>query len=167
MSMVGNYYMTDEETIKKLQNGEVSLESLIYDEDDNVDEEASLDIDKAWHAIYYVLTCKIEEGDQDNVLIKSMLSGNYVNDEDMGFGPAMLITADEVKMVNQEIKDIGEAIFRGRVSIKEMVENEIHPVMEDEDEDEFFEYIWTAFESLKAFYSKAAAEGKCLLFYID
>ena len=167
MSMIGNYYMADEQTIKKIQCGEISLESLIYDENDNVDEDATLDIDKAWHAIYYVLTYEIEEGDEDNVLIKSMLSGNYINDEDLGFGPAMLITAEEVKAVNAEIQNIDQTVFRGRVNIKEMAQNEIYPVMEGEDENDFFEYIWPAFESLRAFYSKAASEGKCLMFYIN
>ena len=48
-----------------------------------------------------------------------------------------------------------------------MLENDIYPVIDDEDEDEFFEYVWSNFEALKKFFAKANKMGSCLLFYIN
>lgn len=167
MGMIGNYYMTDEETIKKIRQGEILVEDLIYNEEDNVDEEVTLDIDKAWHAIHFTLTGEIDEGNKDNILLKVVLGGKPVNDEDVGYSPAMLITADEVKEINNEIKGISEEDFHSKFNVKDMAKNKIYTIIEDEDEDGMFEYVWGHFESLKDFYSKAAEMGKCLLFYIN
>lgn len=167
MSMIGNYYMTDTETIKKIRQGEISVEDLIYDENDDVDEEKALDIDKAWHAIHFTLTGEMDEGDNDNILSKVIFSGNPVNDENVGYGPAMELTADEVKKIYLAIRDISMSDFRSNFNVKKMHENDIYPIMDDEDEGEFFEYVWFAFEALREFFAKASKGGNCLLFYIN
>ena len=167
MSMIGNYYMTDEDTIKKIREGELSVEDLIYDENDDIEEEKALDIDKAWHAIHFTLTGEMDEGDEDNVLVKLTFGGSPVNDEDIGYGPALEITTDEVKEINLIVKDISQEDFRSKFSVSEMLENDIYPVIEDENEDEFFEYVWANFEALKNFLAKASKNDSCLLFYIN
>ena len=167
MSMIGNYYMTDTETVEKIRKGELSAEDFIYNENDEIDEEKSLDIDKAWHAIHFTLTGEIDEGDDDSILSKTVLGGNCVNDEDIGYGPAMEITSDEVREINAALSSIPQEDFRAKFNVKEMIENDIYPVTDDEDEDEFFEYVWIHFEALKEFYSKASENGCCLLFYIN
>ena len=167
MSMIGNYFMTDEETILKIRQGDISVEGSIYDENDDVDEEKCLDIDKAWHAIHFTLTGHMANEDNDNILTKLTFSGNAVSNEDVGYGPAMEITANEVKEINAALKDISQADFRGKFNVKKMIENDIYPVREDEDEDEFFEYVWQHFECLKDFIAKASETGSCLLFFLN
>ena len=167
MSMIGNYYMADEETIKKIRQGELAVEDLIYDENDDVDEEKALDIDKAWHAIHFTLTGELNEGDGDDILTKLMFGGTPVNDEDVGYGPALEITTEEVKEINSAIKNISQEEFRAKFSVSEMLENDIYPVIDEENEDEFFEYVWANFEELKRFLGKASQSGSCLLFYIN
>ena len=166
MSMIGNYYMTDRETVEKIQAGELAVEDLIYGEDDNVDEECLLDIDKTWYAIHFTLTGEIDEADE-SILTKVVFSANPINDEDVGYGPVSLIGEEEVKEIDKELKNISQADFRSKFNLKDMIENEIYPVMEGEDESEFFEYVWVHFEALKNFFSKAASQNKCILFYIN
>jgi len=167
MSMIGNYYMIDEEIIKKIRQGELLVENLIYDENDDVDEEKSLDIDKAWHAIHFTLTGEIGKVNNDDVLCKIVLSGNLVNDEDVGYGPAHEITSDEVKKINLAIKDMSEDDFRSRFNFQKMVESEVYPISEGEDEGEFFEYIWYYFDALKVFFAKASESNSCILSYLN
>ena len=39
-------------------------------------------------------------------------------------------------------------------------------ISEEEDEDEFFQYVYHHFLNLKSFYKSAAQEGKAIIFYI-
>lgn len=167
MGMIGNYYMADEETVRSIQNGALSVEDLIYDENDDVDEEASLDIDKAWNAIHFVLTGEAELEDNHSLLAKVVLGGTPVNEEDVGYGPALLITAEEVRQIAEAIQPIGREAFGERFHVAEMLENEVYPVMPDEDEEGFFEYVWDYFTAVQAFFQNASSQGKCVLFYIN
>lgn len=163
--MIGNYYMTDGETVEKIQREEISLVDLIYDENNNTNEESSLDIDKAWHAIHFTLTDGMEE--RKDILSNVVFGGRPINNEDIGYGPAILLTVEEVQEVHQEIKDISQNDFRDKFSMQKMVENDVYPLMDDENEEGFFSYVWSYFEEVKTFFAKAAAKDNCVLFYIS
>ena len=47
-----------------------------------------------------------------------------------------------------------------------MVENEIYPVMIDESEEEFFEYVWSYFQEVKKFFRQAADCGQNIISFI-
>lgn len=163
--MIGNYYMADEETILKIREGTLSVGDLIYDE--NADEDRFLEIDKAWHAIHFTLTGETDESDTNNFLSKLVFSGNPVSDEDVGYGSAMEITADEVKRIHLSIRDITKSDFHHEFNVQKMAKNDIYPVTEDEDENEFFEYVWQYFELLNSFFARASQNANCILFYIN
>ncbi len=167
MSMIGNYFMLDEETVNKIKNKEISVESLIYDENDNVDEEITLDIDKTWHAIHFMLTGDAGVSNDQDLLLKTVIGGEPISDEEVGYSPALLITKEEVNKINDHIQNISEHDFRNMFNFKDLIENEIYPVMNNEDEGIFFQYVWSYFERLKDFYNRAAKAEKCLLFYIN
>jgi len=182
MSMIGNYFRTDENTVRKIKNGELSLSELVYENDD-LDESLLIDIDKSWHAIDFTLLGNVREKKSkfasllrgskndkeqpENILSKVVLNGNLVNDEDMGYGPAMLVSSKDVHLVNEAIKNIGREQFRKMFSMSRMVKEKIYPVMKDENEDEFFEYVFPYFEAVKEFYEKADKEKQCVLFFIN
>ena len=108
MGMVGNYYRTKIETISKIKTGELSLQDLIYnDENGNFkqnywENEQYLCVEKDWHMIHFVLSGLVWESG-DDPLSKVVLvgydemdenvrgSGKLLNDEDMGYGPAMYL----------------------------------------------------------------------------
>lgn len=47
-----------------------------------------------------------------------------------------------------------------------MRENEIYPIMDDEDENDFFEYVWGYLSDLKQFMKTASCNGQAVVFYI-
>lgn len=165
MGMIGNYFMTGRENIDAILRGEISVEDLIYDENDEIDEECALDIDKAWHAIHFVLTGEVAGG--DGILAKVVLGSPRINEDDIGYGPAQWLTADEVAEAAAALEDVTKNDFWDFCPIQDFFDNDIYPVTENEDEEEFFEYIWAYFIDLREFFKKAAAERKCILFYID
>jgi hypothetical protein len=55
---------------------------------------ATLDVDKAWHGLHYVLTGS--EWAADSVLGQIVLGGTELGEDDLGYGPARYLTPDEV-----------------------------------------------------------------------
>ena len=166
MSMIGNYVMTDSETIEQILSGELSAEDILYDEDDNEPEDF-IDIDKSWHAIHFTLTGEIDEGDEDNPLSKVVMNGQLLGDEDVGYGPPMYLTVSEVKETNEALQAVSNDDFAAKFDLAAMQENEIYPIIDDENPDEFLEYCLSYFGMVKEFFEKAAAGEKCIIFFLN
>ena len=47
-----------------------------------------------------------------------------------------------------------------------MLDQNIYPVTEEENEDEFFDYVWSYLSDMKDFFDDAAAEGQAVIFYM-
>ena len=80
--------------------------------------------------------------------------------------PVMLITANDVKKLSKAMNSLEEQAFRKRFNINEMLENNIYPVMNDESEDDFFEYVWANLIELKKFIQEASDDGLAVIFFI-
>ena len=169
MGMYGNFFRTDEITVQKLKKGKESLWTLFqqcHDENWNAVNDCVLGIDKTWHAIHFTLSGKAGDA-ADTPLSKVILNGNPLNDEDMGYGPAMLITAQEVLEINHAFRAVSEEWFRKRFSVPEMLANQIYPLFADEDEDAFFEYVYPYFKDIVSFFKKAGENRQCILFFVS
>ncbi|EQF23154.1 hypothetical protein QEW_3781 [Clostridioides difficile CD160] len=162
MGMIGCYTKISEENVLKLQRAEGNLQEFVFGD---VNENNSINIDKAWHAIHFTLTGCPFGGDDDNIFSKLVLSGNVLVEIDEE-PPAMLITANDVKKLSEAMNNLEEQMFRTKFNIGEMLENNIYPVMDDENEEEFFEYIWANLIELKKFIEEAANEGQAVIFCI-
>jgi len=162
MGMTGNYWRTNSENIKKIQSGIIDLTDYIFSDEQ---ERNIIDIDKTWHAIHFTLTGDPFGGDADNIFSKLVLSGNMLENTDKEFS-AMLIEADDVKKTSHELLNMTEQQFRKMFDIIKMRENEIYPIMDDEDENDFFEYVWGYLSDLKQFMKTASCNGQAVVFYI-
>lgn len=162
MGMIGCYIRISEENVLKLQQAEDNLQGLVFGD---MDEDNTISIDKAWHAIHFTLTGCPFGGEDDNIFSKLVMSGNVFMEID-GEPPAMLITADDVKKLSEAMDSLEEQKFREKFNISEMLENNIYPVMDDENEEEFFDYVWANLIELKKFIEEAANERQTVIFYI-
>lgn len=163
MGMTGSYFRTDEETVREIRNGTHDLSDFIYDESGKDD---VLDVDKAWHAIQFTLNGAPQGGDYDNIFSRLVLSGNMLLDGGDEFS-AMLISADDVKELAPALAELTWEDVRGRFSVEDMLDNDIYPVTEEEDEEEFFEYVWSYLSEMKAFFEKAAEADQVVVFSIS
>ena len=161
MSMIGYYYQADDITVQKLKEG-ADAEFIFAEEND----ENMLCIDKAWHAIHFTLTGEEWEISEDNPLSQVVLGGEPVNDEDMGYGPMRLIPKELVSQIADALEEVDEADFRSKFNLKDMVQNQIYPVMNDDNEEQFFEYVWELFAELKKFYKDASEKDHNVLAFI-
>lgn len=161
MSMIGYYLRADEDMTQKIVAGEGN--ELLFGQDND---ERFLCIDKAWHAIHYIVTGSVWEVPEDDPVGQLVLGGIPINEEDMGYGPARLISAETVSRLSEALGKWDEALFREHFHMQDMAENEIYPIVDDEDEALFFEYIWDNFKELQKFFKAAAQDGQNVITFL-
>ena len=158
MGMVCCYFQADDIMVHKIKQGENM--NLMLDPE-NKDSQCC--IDKAWHAIHYTLTGEAWEVSQDNILSQLVLGGVPVNDEDMGYGPMRLLDKSIVSQIAEALEEWDETAFREKFNSQAMEENEVYSVMEEENEEPFFQYVWASMDALKAFFKDAARKNQNML----
>ena len=122
-----------------------------------------LSLEKAWHGIHYLLTGQ----DQGGVppLAWTVLCDKEIPDTEklMGYGPARLLTPEQVKRVADALLQIKHKELRARFDAPKMHRANIYGARADDSFDYFGAYI----SSLKAYYKQAAKLRKGMLGYLD
>lgn len=157
MGMSGCYFAIDDKLVQQIATGETELENL------NTNDYPGLDIDKSWQAIHYLLCEDIAEGEPPLGYVVPMTTDQSI---DFGEFGAFYLRAGQVEVALQAMAELDEVQLRLRYDFPAMVEDQVYPIVSDEDEDEFFAYMLEHFNEIRRFYSQTAAEGKGLIFYI-
>jgi hypothetical protein len=157
MGMIGCYIALDNEQISQLAEGGELSEELEHDGADQ------LDIDKAWQGIHYLLCGSIDDGPPPLGYVVPMMDKQGIDYGDFG---AFFLHHEQVAAASQALADLTEQKARQLYAFNEMVEAGVYPIVSNEDEGEFFDYIWTYLTEIRQFYQKVAAAGKGLIFYI-
>lgn len=132
-----------------------SIESLLESDDDAT----SVDLDKAWHGIHWLLTGSHDS--TDDVTSEVIFGGEPVG-EDLGYGPARLLDPERVRAVASILRALPGDELRQRVDLKAMSAAGLYPDIWDET-DVFDEYLAPAYDRLCAFYVDAAQEGQAVV----
>lgn len=157
MGMSGYYFAIDDKLVHAIATGETALEDL------NPDDYPGLDIDKSWEVIHYLLCENIAEGEPPLGYVVPMLTDQSIPFGDFG---AFYLRAGQVSEAHQAMAELDEAQLRLRYNFQAMVEEQIYPIVSDEDENELFAYMLQHYNEIRRFYGQTAAEGKGLIFYI-
>ncbi|RRD94195.1 DUF1877 family protein [Clostridiales bacterium COT073_COT-073] len=161
MGMIGNYLSIDAKKLESVLDGEVN----ILDLEEEADPEKELfDIDKSWQAIQYLLCQDIDEGESPMGYVVPMMIENGIECE-MDFG-AFYLTSEQVQETRDYLCALSDDEIKQMYDFQSMVEDEIYPLVEGEDEDEFYEYMFYHLSELKEFYKRAAGQGHAVIFYI-
>lgn len=122
-------------------------------------DENGLNLEKSWHVLHYLLTGKIEEAAPP--LGNAILGGKEIG-EDLGYGPARFLTAENVREVASALALISKDDLAKRFDLNAMKAANIY-CCHDESELEMAQHY---FEHLSAYYADAAANGTAMLLYI-
>lgn len=125
------------------------------------DPRMSLDLDKAWHGIHVLLTGNHGEVDSDDPLDLAILGGTPIG-EDVGFGPATLLTPGQVKAVAAALRQVPRQTMLARYDPEAFTAAQVYPAIWDE-EDVLDGYLVPYLEDLLAFYRQAAVRGHAVL----
>lgn len=155
MGMVWVGYRRDPRTAEACLLDADRLEELL----DSDDDDASVDLDKAWHGLHWLLTGS--SGETAGVLSEAIFGGEPLG-EDLGYGPGRLLPAAQVSLVADALKMLDIDTFRRRMDGRAMTNAEIYPSIWDEN-DVFDEYLVPAFTDLRRFYEQASTAGQAVI----
>ncbi len=158
MGMISNLKKVSSAELNKLLEDPSELTKVLYE---NEDESSHYDLDKAWHAIHYMLNGSVWE--VSSIAGELFLGGELVSEQDVGYGPARYFDANKVSEIYSELDKISiEDLFSKYTAMLE--QSEIYPGFEDSAEDR--DYINYYFSGVKEFCKKAVQENMCLITYL-
>jgi hypothetical protein len=127
--------------------------------------DTSVDLDKAWHGIHYLLTGSAEPN--DTIASKVIFGGESIG-RDAGYGPAQLLKPDEVKAIAQLLDATPPEVLQKRFKPEEMTRAKVYPsVIWVRDGDEALKYLLDNYKNLVAFYKRAAERGQAVIFALS
>jgi hypothetical protein len=158
MSMIANFKQITPIELNKLINNPDQIEELVFNKEG---EDDSLDIDKTWHGIHFLLTDNPWGGEEP---LKFVIMGRHEIGEDIGYGPAHYLTSEDVKAISQALSNISTEELKGKFDGNKMIKADIYPsIWEDEDA---LEYLMGYYEALVEYYKDAAIKGNAMLVYL-
>ena len=128
--------------------------------------EPSTDLDKAWHGIHYLLTGTAWEGTAPLNLLVS--GGTEVGDVEVGYGPARVLRAQDVRAAFHALEAIRDEELRARFDPEDMVRKEIYPSIwtRKPEEDDVLEYLMGYVGILRAFLAQAVEKELGLVLHL-
>ena len=151
------------------------LESYIDKPDlfleNRVDDAYSMDIDKAWGGILYLLTGKAfasgSPEDEVDSLNRIFFSAQFFDEDmDVGYGPAHYLTPEQVAGIHRKIASLTEADLKARYDPEAMnEEEELYPSLDWNEE--IFEYLYFHFQALQSFFATAASRGEAIVTFLS
>jgi hypothetical protein len=123
----------------------------------------SLNIDKSWHALHWLLNGSEEEGDWPLCFI--VAGGAEIETEDVGYGLPRAFTSEQVHAINAALAPIATADLFDRFDGRAM--NNIYPDVWDrpEEREGNLKYLASHFDRLQQFVAKASARGLGIIAY--
>ena len=139
--------------------------------ENRVDDAYSMDIDKAWGGILYLLTGKAfasgSPEDEVDSLNRIFFSAQFFDEDmDVGYGPAHYLTPEQVAGIHRKIASLTEADLKARYDPEAMnEEEELYPSLDWDEED--FDYLYFHFQALQSFFATAASRGEAIVTFLS
>lgn len=163
MSMIGNLLRVANSELQDYLGNSSLLEERIYS---NGEDPNSIDIDKAWDGIVFLLTGQAVAS-SEHPLVQVLFSEQLIDeDQDLGYGPAHYLTPEQVDVLNNEIAGIDIKILRQKFDPPQMTELGVYPEIWEEG-DEAFDYLTPYFLNLQQFYAVAAKNGEAIITFLN
>lgn len=140
--------------VEAFEPSERHIADLVFEESS-----AALDIDKAWDGIGFLLShC----GGAASVDIKDAVYGGDPVGDDLGYGPARLISPPHVKQLAEALAVIDVATLTQAFDADAMSREEVYPNIWDDDEDALA-YLLEYWPLLIEHYQRAANQDAAML----
>lgn len=159
MGMLGNYIAVDEEELKRIRSGKEDVFDI------NPEDYPALDIDKSWQAVHYLLCGSIDDGEPPMGYVVPIRDENFI-ESGMEFG-AFFADAEQVREAAEYLDSLGEDELKCMFDFDAMLRDEVYPIMDEDDEDGFFEYLCGYIWKIKKFYKETAERRGAVIFYVS
>lgn len=149
MSMICYVGQLTDQELEKIKEDPKRVEQLLDATEDNCD------LDKAWHAVHYILNGDAWDGEFP---LNFLVSGGEEVGEDMGYGPVRFLSAAETELLKNELDKITVADFENRFNAEALATSEIYPAIDWADDTR--SWLADSYTSIKDYINDAAANKK-------
>src|SRR5438105_8258837 len=123
MEMIGNLRPASDIEIHQLLASPTDVTRFLYGA--GADGRERVVLNKAWHAIHFVLTGSRLGGDEPlNFLVSE---GTPVGEVDVGYGPARVLTSQQVRSLATALASLAPEDLAARVDLRKLDEELIYP----------------------------------------
>lgn len=158
MSMICELFVISSGTAQQLSANPAEIHNLLESLDES---ENAVSLEKSWHALHFVLTGTANEGDEPLNFI--LLGGTPVGDEDVGYGPARLLSPQFVSQLNAVLTPITADVFDDRFDLAAIDAADIYPQIWDEPREELLDEFASYFSEMKEIVARAAQSNAAML----
>ena len=125
---------------------------------------AEFDADKAWHGMHFLLTGSASTGSGPLAFI---LVGGTEIPKGVGHGPARGYNAEEVRQIDDALRDIDPSALYEQADQKQFSRMNIFPgIWDNEPKEECVGYVTSYLADLKKFISETAFANRALIVYL-
>lgn len=124
MSLIGHVYLLPEARIQALL-ADPTLVVAAIDGAYNEPGAGFVDLDKAWHALHYLLSGSARDG--EGPLAFLLKGGTPVGDEDFGYGPARVFQPAEVSAIADALAGVSQRTLLPRFDLKKFERLDLYP----------------------------------------
>lgn len=152
MGMIGQYLLVTDEELSKLKNNELDIYF----------KESDLDIDKSWQLLHFILCGEIGGGEPPLGHVVP-LNDSIIDNDSLG---TFYLTASEVEEAYSAIQDLSADNFNKMYNFHDLMDEQLYPLVENDDSYEIFEYTYSYFLEIKDLYKQAVANKQSVIFFI-
>jgi hypothetical protein len=160
--MIGILLRIKQDQLQSFLQNSILLEKYI-DSEEMQEHETKLDIHKYWDGINYLLT-HIEK--PNPLLSRVIFSGQILDEEqDLGYGPAQYLTAEQVKEVNTQLNRLSDSDLTNAFNASDMNSTDVY-LNPWEGNPEEIEVLIKYINEIKAFYADANRSDEAVITYL-
>jgi hypothetical protein len=160
--MIANLRPTSDADIDRLLADPTEITRFLYGA--QADGVERVGLNKAWHAIHFVLTGSRLGGEAPlNFLVDE---GTPVGEVDVGFGPARVLKSDEVRRIAAALARIHPDEVARRVDVKKFDKEAIYPGHWQRN-GIGVDYVVASYTAMRDLIVRAADRGQGLVLYIN
>jgi len=161
MSMICSIHAATEEDMRRFNGNADDLFDFFEESEDTIG------LDKAWHAIHFLLTGSTWEGEPPLNFIVG--GGTPIEESDGGYGEARYFTKDQVIAIANALAALSVDSLLARYDGKELTNADIYPSIwaRPEEQKENHEYISENYSELRTYLSGLAERGSSMIVSIQ
>jgi hypothetical protein len=162
MSMIGNLHPASDAEIERLLANPEEITRFLYGADAEPRERVVLN--RAWHAIHFALTGSRLGGEEPlNFLVSE---GTPVGEVDVGYGPARVLTSEQVRSIASALEPIPPEAVARRVDVRKLDEEVIYPG-DWQRNGAGVDYIVATYRDMRNLFTRLATQGLGVVLYIN
>ena len=161
MGMTSNLKQLTLAEFTQLKENPNDIATFLFPDDVEDPFEGMLDLDKSWHALHYLICLDIQPNEKSES--KCILGGEEIG-EDLGYGPARLISPELVKNIDSGLKEINVIERYDQINKEDPIVQQLYCSFEFfEGEKEHYNQL---FSDLKKFYAQCTSDKSAAISFL-